>query len=276
MGDRYDVPSQRLHASILLTRAAIPHVIWGQDAVHFSLSGAFFFCSDLDLQILLSPSMIQEAVKLLASTYYIMSHKEIDDEKKAHSDYEEGAYVDYTRAFRDRPSDFARLKLFQRKSEADPSHVLLISNAIFDYPLHDIVQKRFPLCPELPFPSVPALIRLMPVLMQNRIDMDFSVQNWSFISSCRFLLEAAINHSFPKELKEEFDDEDQLPMRLKEMISSLDERQRGWIYDLFLIEGEPGGSDSEADSEGVWDTLFTHCSPLITESDSQDLMAAHL
>ncbi|PBL02185.1 hypothetical protein ARMGADRAFT_1005607 [Armillaria gallica] len=273
MGDRYDVPSQRLEASILFTCAAIPHAIWGQDAVHFSLSGAFFFFADLDLQILLPPSRIQQAVELLAPTYSIMSHKEIDDENKAHTDSEEEVYVDYTHAFRDCPDDFARLKLMQRDTKAEPSHVLLISNTIFDYPLHDIVQKRFPLCPELPFPSVPALIRIMPVLMQKRIDMDFSVQNFSFISSCRLLLEAAINSSFPKELKEEFDDGDQLPTRLKEMMSGLDERQRGWIYDLFLIEGEPGGSDSD---EGVWDTLFPHCSPLITESDFQDLMAAHL
>ncbi|SJL01681.1 uncharacterized protein ARMOST_05004 [Armillaria ostoyae] len=237
MGDRYDVPSQRLQASILLARAAIPHVIWGQDAVHFSLnSGVFFFFTDRDLQILLPSSRIEQGVKLLAPTYSIMSHKEIDDEGNAR---------DYTLALRDRPNDFARLKLMQRNSKADPSHVLLISNAIYDYPLHDIVQKLFPLCPELPFPSVPALIRLMPVLIQKRIDMDFSVQNWSFIRSCRFPLEAAINFAFPKELKEEFDDEDQLPMRLKEMMSSLDERQRVWIYDLFLIEGEPGGSDSE-------------------------------
>ncbi|KAK0453287.1 hypothetical protein EV421DRAFT_1897304 [Armillaria borealis] len=246
MGDRYDVPSQRLHASILLARAAIPHVIWGQDAVHFSLnSGVFFFFTDRDLQILLPSSRIEQGVKLLAPTYSIMSHKEIDDEVKARSDSEGRAYGDYTLAFRDRPNDFARLKLMQRNSKVDPSHVLLISNAIYDYPLHDIVQKHLPLCPELPFPSVPALIRLMPVLIQKRIDMDFSVQNWTFIKSCRFLLEAAINLAFPKELKEEFDDEDQLPMRLKEMMSSLDERQRVWIYDLFLIEGEPGGSDSE-------------------------------
>ncbi|KAK0231126.1 hypothetical protein IW262DRAFT_1342360 [Armillaria fumosa] len=253
MGDRYDVPSQRLQASTLLVRAAIPHVIWGQDTVYYSLSGSFFFFADVDVQILLPSSRIQQAVNLLAPTYAIMSHKEIVDEADARPD---SPFSDYTLAFRDCPDDFARLKLMQQNSNTDPSHILLISNTLYDYPLHDVVQKHFPLCPELPFPSVPALIRLMPVLMQKRIDIDLSDlsdQNWSFISSCRYLLEAAINLAFPKELNEEFDNEDQLPVSLKCMMSGLDEK--GWICDLFLIEGEPGGSDS--DSEGIWDTLLT-------------------
>ncbi|KAK0231127.1 hypothetical protein IW262DRAFT_1342361 [Armillaria fumosa] len=254
MRDRYDVPSQRLQASILLVRAAIPHVIWGQDAVYYSLGGAFFFFADVDVQILLPSLKIQQAVNLLAPMYAIMSQKEILDEAKVRLNSKERAHTDYTRAFRDCPDNYARLKLMHQNSNTDPSHILLISNTLYDYPLHDVVQKHFPLCPELPFPSVPALIRLMPVLMQKRIDIDLSDQNWTFIRSCRYLLEAAINLDFAEELNEEFDSENQLPDRLKEMMSGLDERQRGWICDLFLIEGEPGGSDS--DSEGIWDTLY--------------------
>ncbi|KAK0468002.1 uncharacterized protein EV420DRAFT_1502308 [Desarmillaria tabescens] len=235
--------------------------------MHFGLGGVFVFDDELDLQILLPPSKIPQAINLLASTYSTMSHEEIDDEK-AHFVAKREAYLDYTLAFRDRPNDFARIKLSQRSTEADPSHVLLISNKIFDYSLDDTVQILFPHCPKLPFPSVPALVRLMPIHIQKWIDVGYTPQSWSFISLRLCLLEQAINFSFPKEVEEEYDNADQLPTTLKKMMSGLDERQKGWIYDLFLIEGEPGGTSSDSDDEKVWDTLFTHCSPSIAKSDS--------
>ncbi|KAK0453340.1 hypothetical protein EV421DRAFT_2030316 [Armillaria borealis] len=66
----------------------------------------------LDLQILLPPSRIQEAVKLLLATSYSpMSCEEIDDETRPLIASNNDIYItDYTLAFRDRPNDFARLK----------------------------------------------------------------------------------------------------------------------------------------------------------------------
>ncbi|KAK0468058.1 uncharacterized protein EV420DRAFT_1473823 [Desarmillaria tabescens] len=267
LSDRYYLKGKesgtRLQPSLILTGAAIPHVIWGQDAVHYSLGGAFIFREKLDLQILLPPSRIQEAVKLLAPSYSPMSCEEIDGEKRALTASKKGiCIVDYTLAFRDRPDDFARLKALQRGTKSDPYRVLLISNTIFNYNLDDIVQVSLPLCPDLPFPSVPALVHLMPIHIQKWIDAGYSPQSWAFIEICQYMLESAINDSFCEEVEEEYHDADDLPTRLKEMIVCLDEREKGWVYDYFLLDGE---SDGESDDEAIWDTIFP---PSVAKTDS--------
>ncbi|KAK0440280.1 hypothetical protein EV421DRAFT_1816490 [Armillaria borealis] len=254
---------QRLQPSILLLRAAIPHVIWGQDAGEFYFDGPFEVYDELDLQILLPPSKIQEAANLLAPSYIAMTCKEIDDDRmtvpKGYS------REDYTIAFRDRPNDFTRLKLSAQPDTdsdddsdtnsdddsdtySDPAYVLLISNTVFDYPLHDVVQVPLPHCPELPFPSAPAIIRLMPVHIRKWMSAGYSRQSLSFIVACKAILESAIHFHFGEELDEHYDDCDQLPTSLKEMISSLNERERLYVYGHFLI-GEAGGSSGDSDSD---------------------------
>ncbi|KAK0243135.1 hypothetical protein EDD85DRAFT_947281 [Armillaria nabsnona] len=250
---------RRLHPSILLLRAAIPHVIWGQDAGDFYFDGPFECYDELDLQILLPPSKIQEAANLLSPSYIAMTCKEIDDDRmtvpKGFSHY------DYTIAFRDRPNDFARLKLSAQPDTdsdddsdtySDPSYVLLISNTVFDYPLHDVVQVPLPHCPELPFPSAPVIIRLMPVHIRKWMSAGYSPQSLSFILACKTILESAIHFCFGEELDEYYDNCDQLPTSLKEMISGLNERERLYVYGHFLI-GEAGGSsdDSDSDADGL-------------------------
>ncbi|SJL02031.1 uncharacterized protein ARMOST_05355 [Armillaria ostoyae] len=244
MDNRLDIPSRRLQPSLILTGTAILHVIWGQEAVHYSMGGAFIF-QKLDLQILLPPSSIQEAVKLLAPFYSPMSYGEIDDEKRALISSNKDIYIiDYTLAFRDRPDDFVRLKSLQR--DTDPYHVLLISDTIFNYPLDDIRQVSLPQA--FPFPSVPALVHLMPIYIQKWIDKGYSAQSWAFIEICQDLLEGAINHAFCKEVEEEYHDADELPTRLQEMMIRLDEREKRWIYDCFLLDGDTSGaSDDEAE-----------------------------
>ncbi|KAK0467858.1 uncharacterized protein EV420DRAFT_1758094 [Desarmillaria tabescens] len=264
MGDQIDFAFRRLQPSILLLHADIPHVIWGQDAVEFCFGGPFNFYDELDLQILLPPSKIQEAVKLLAPSYSTMTCDDIDEEKMTVD--KRLACVDYTLAFRDRPDDFVRLKLLRQNTDTVPSHVLLISNTIFDYPLDDVVQVPLPLCPDLPFPSVPAIVGLMPVHIQKWFKAGFSRQSLSFICACRTLLESAIEFSFCEELDTVFSDVDQLPTRLKEMICGLDEHQKTYVYDFFPI-GEPGGSSSDSDGDIVWPNGFTL--PPIPRTDSQ-------
>ncbi|SJL01693.1 uncharacterized protein ARMOST_05016 [Armillaria ostoyae] len=227
MDDRNDIPHRRLQPAILLARAAIPHVIWGQDAVHYSLGGAFIFYDELDLQILIPPSRTQGAVTLLTPSYSPMSCDEIDEEKRAYNSSHLAHYTDYTLAFRDRPNDFVRLKSLQRNTRSDPSRVLLISNTIFNYPLDETVPISLLLCPILPFPSVPVLFRLMPV--------------HEMAGYC------AINFSFPKELEEEYYDADELPARLKEMMICLDEREKRWVYDCFLLGSDGSSAESSSD-----------------------------
>ncbi|SJL01695.1 uncharacterized protein ARMOST_05018 [Armillaria ostoyae] len=201
MDNRLDVPSRRLQPSLILAGAAIPHVIWGQEAVHYSLGGAFIH-EKLDLQILLPPSRFQEAVKLLATSYSPMSCEEIDDEKRALIASKQDIYItDYTVAFRDRPDDFVRLKSLQRDTKSDPYYVLLISNTIFNYPLDDIVQVSLPLFPDLPFPSVPALVHLMPIYIQKWTNAGYSAQSWAFIEICEYMLEALSITLFAKKWK---------------------------------------------------------------------------
>ncbi|SJL01705.1 uncharacterized protein ARMOST_05028 [Armillaria ostoyae] len=246
MVDRNDFAYRRLQPSIVLTDASIPHVIWGQDAVEYNFGALYVYDEELDLQILLSPSMIQEAVELLAPSYYPMTLDEIDAEVKAAS--KNDARFAFTRAFRDRPDDFTRLKLLQRDAEAGgPSHVLLIANTVFDYPLDEIVQRPFPHCPELPFPSVPAVIRLIPVHLQKWTGVGFSPQSFPFILACEMLLGGAIGFSFAKELEEAYASSDQLPTGLKDMIHSLNEREKVWVYEYFHI-GQ--GSESSSDPDG--------------------------
>ncbi|SJL01629.1 uncharacterized protein ARMOST_04952 [Armillaria ostoyae] len=253
MDDRNDIPHRRLQPSILLARAAIPHVIWGQDAVHYSLGGAFIFYGMVDLQILIPPSRIQEAVTLLAPSYSPMSCDEIDEEKRAYNASHMDDYTDYTLAFRDRPNDFVRLKSLQRNtSRSDLSRVLFISNTIFNYPLDETVPISLLLCPILPFPSVPVLVRLMPVNLQKRLDAGYSPQSWSFISICRFLLASALKFSFPKELEEEYDNADELPTRLKEMMICLDEREKRWVCDRFLLGSDGSSAESSSDESTDW------------------------
>ncbi|KAK0242413.1 hypothetical protein EDD85DRAFT_785535 [Armillaria nabsnona] len=253
MDDRNDIPHRRLQPAILLARAGIPHVIWGQDAVHYSLGGAFIFYGILDLQILIPPSRIQEAVTLLAPSYSPMSCLEIDIEKRVYNASHMDDYTDYTLAFRDRPNDFVRLKSsVQRNTRSDPSRVLLISNTIFNYPLDETVPISLPLCPILPFPSVPTLVRLMPVHLQKWVDVGYSPQSWSFINICKFLLASAIRFSFPKEVEEEYNNADELPTRLKEMVVCLDEREKRWVYDRFLLG--PDGSSAESSSDESTDS----------------------
>ncbi|PBL02246.1 hypothetical protein ARMGADRAFT_246828 [Armillaria gallica] len=205
--------------------------------------------------------MIQKAVELLAPSYCPMTVDEIDAEEAAPK---KTIRLDYTLAFRDRPNDFTRLKLTQRNAFADPSHVLLIANTIFDYPLDDIVHVSPPLCPELPFPSVPAIVRLMPVHAAKWMDAEDTPQSDSFLLASETLLECAIESSFAKEMGEVYASTDELPVRLKDMIVGLDEHQRCWVYECFCIGGEPGGSSSDSDSDMVYD--FT--TPLIAKVDS--------
>ncbi|SJL01704.1 uncharacterized protein ARMOST_05027 [Armillaria ostoyae] len=244
MGDElgHDFAYRRLQPSILLTDASIPHVIWGQDAVQYNFGALYTYHPALDLQILLSTSMIQKAVELLAPSYSPMTVDEIDAEKAA-------VRLDYTLAFRDRPNDFTRLKLTQRNTLADPSHVLLIANTIFDYPLDDIVYVSPPLCPGLPFPSVPAIVRLMPVHAAKWMDADYTPQSSSFLLACETLLECAIESSFAKGVDEVYASNDQLPARLKDMIVGLNEHQKCWVYECFHIGVEMGGSSSDSDAD---------------------------
>ncbi len=254
MDDRWDVPHLRLQPAILLARAAISHVVWGQDAVHYSLGGSFIFYDILDLQILIPPSRIQEAVALLSPSYSPMTCDEIDEEKRAYNASHMDAYTDYTLAFRDRPNDFVRLKSsVQRSTRSDPSRVLLISNTIFDYPLDETIPISLLLCPVLQFPSVPVLFRLMPVHLQKWLDTGYSHQGASFMSICESLLEGAIDFSFPEELEEVHYDADELPTRLKEMVVCLDEREKRWVYDYFLLDSDGSSVDSESSSdESIW------------------------
>ncbi|KAK0231142.1 hypothetical protein IW262DRAFT_461779 [Armillaria fumosa] len=267
MDDRGGIPHRRLQPSILLARAAIPHVIWGQDAIHYSLGGSFIFYDILDLQILLPPSRIQEAVALLSPSYSPMTCDEIDEEKRVYNASHMDRYTDYTLAFRDRPDDFVRLKSLERNTRSDPSRVLLISNTIFNYPLDETTPISLLLCPILPFPSVPVLFRLMPVHLQKWLDMGYSRQGTAFMRICKALLERAINFSFPKEVEEEYSNIDSLPMRLKELTISLDEREKPWIYDCFML-GSDGSSDeaveSDDDDDTIWDLTSSFSSPLIS------------
>ncbi|PBK72865.1 hypothetical protein ARMSODRAFT_1015693 [Armillaria solidipes] len=248
MDDRFgrDFAYRRLQPSILLTDASIPHVIWGQDAVEYNFGALFMYYVSLDLQILLSPSMIQKAVELLAPSYCPMTVDEIDAEEAAPKN---SVRLDYTIAFRDRPNDFTRLKSTQCNTLADPSHVLLIANTIFNYPLDDIVHVSLPLCPELPFPSVPAIVRLMPVHAAKWMDADYTPQSSSFLLACETLLECAIESSFAKEVDEVYASNDQLPARLKDMIVDLDEHQKCWVYECFHIGVEMGESSSDSDAD---------------------------
>ncbi|KAK0453347.1 hypothetical protein EV421DRAFT_672552 [Armillaria borealis] len=248
MGDElgHDFAYRRLQPSILLTDASIPHVIWGQDAVQYNFGALYPYHPALDLQVLLSPSTIQKAVELLAPSYSHMTVDEIDVEKAAPKN---NVCLDYTLAFRDRPNDFTRLKLTQQDDLAHPAHVLLIANTIFDYPLDDIVHVSPPLCPELPFPSVPAIVRLMPVHAAKWMDADYTPQSSSFLLACETLLECAIESSFAKEVDEVYASNDQLPTRLKDMIVDLDEHQKCWVYECFHIGVEMGGSSSDSDAD---------------------------
>ncbi|SJL01630.1 uncharacterized protein ARMOST_04953 [Armillaria ostoyae] len=185
-----------------------------------------------------------------------MSCDEIDEEKRAYNSSHMDHYTDYTLAFRDRPNDFVRLKSLQRNTRSDPSRVLFISNTIFNYPLDETVPISLLLCPILPFPSVPVLVRLMPVHLQKWLDTGYSHQSAAFIGICESLLESAINFSFPKEVEEEYSNADELPMRLKELIISLDEREKRWVHDCFML-GSDGSSDeaveSDDDDDSIWD-----------------------
>ncbi len=248
MVDRNDFAYRRLQPSIVLTVASVPHVIWGQDAVEYNFGALYVSYEELDLQILLSPSMIQEAVELLAPSYYPMTLDETDAEMETAS--KDDDRFAFTRAFRDRPDVFTRLKLLQRDAEAEgPSHVLLIANTVFDYPLDEIVQIPFPHCPELPFLSVPAVIRLIPVHLQKWASVDLCPQSFPFILACEMLLGGAIGFSFAKELEEVYASSDQLPNRLKDMIHGLNERQKVWVYEYFHIGGERGESSSDSDGD---------------------------
>ncbi|KAK0498431.1 hypothetical protein EDD18DRAFT_88661, partial [Armillaria luteobubalina] len=227
----------------------------GPDAVHYSVGGSFIFYDMLDLQILLPPSRIQEAAALLSPSYSPMTCDEIDEEKRVYNASHMDRYTDYTLAFRDRPNDFVRLKSLERNTRSDPSRVLLISHTIFNYPLNETTPISLPLCPILPFPSVPVLFRLMPVHLQKWLDMGYSRQGAAFMRICQALLERAINFSFPKEVEEEYSNADELPMRLKELTTSLDEREKRWIYDCFMV-GSDGSSDEAVgsdDDDSFWD-----------------------
>lgn len=130
-----DFTYRRFQPSMLFVRAPIPHVIRGQDAVQFSFGAPIMFYEKLDLVILLPPSKIQEAVKLLALlSYSTMTCADIDEDRK-NAASKKKARLRYTPAFRDRPGRFARLKL-----------------------LHDVIQIPLPLCPKLPFSPVSASV----------------------------------------------------------------------------------------------------------------------
>ncbi|KAK0498435.1 hypothetical protein EDD18DRAFT_1157666 [Armillaria luteobubalina] len=245
---RSDTPHRRLQPSILLARAAIPHVIWGQDAEHYSLVRSFFFWNKLDLQILLPPSRIQEAVALLSPLYSPMTCDETDKEERAYNASHRDEYSDYTLAFRDRLDDFVRLKSLERNTWSDPSRVLLISNTIFNYPLDETTPISLPLCPILPFPTVSALLRLMPIHLQKCRDTGYTHQIFEFVNVCRALLGRAIGFSFPEEVQKVYSNADELPTRLKEMISSLDEREKRWVYDCFAMRSN-GSSDEAVGSD---------------------------
>ncbi|KAK0467861.1 uncharacterized protein EV420DRAFT_1501642 [Desarmillaria tabescens] len=105
----------------------------------------------------------------------------------------------------------------------------------------------------------------MPVHIQKWMDAGYSAQSSSFIRACKTLLESAIDFSFGEVLDTEYADGDQLPTTLKEMIHGLDERQKGWVYNYFLIK-EPGESSSDSDSDAWSDQISLS---LITKTDSQ-------